>query len=790
MEQPTPDDKKRREPPTGGATASTTDTDAVVRPTKRALSSSESLPPTSASNAVSNETKDPNLLLFQNRAIKIRVEEQKKEIGDRETKIKNLSYKLRTFEETMSCLCRAWDQLNNGLHVLTGRLDFDDTSFDCSVLLPSCNIVESYHFLSNYITEPQALDDNYTFEQLLQNRIKKTQTAFSKIAELQMQYKQINDQSSYLADQSSSFQSSIKELRLELERSTDELTLERKKLIKLQDDIPRIPAVRMPSPMLGGSSSGSAHPSPVNGPVTPKLENGGKDVCTSDEYVELQKQSEARLFEARKLREEKANLTKELQQIHIEIRNIPEERILNSMPYQILRQRLQVVSEELDIKTAVHNKLQHELQQVTVARRMDRESLEAIELQRRLGLDRRVLQLELEATELKSEKEKLINIIDQRNPNIPSQEYIAESRLLLDTKDQDVLKLKKECETLKSNIEKYTDSKLEITRIEQKALRDLETKNLEIKDLFDKLREITRTNEELKQAEKRLTEREKELQLSVELLKSQSSEQTDVIELRISENKLKEEVQSMQKRVQEASDLKAQHVAEIQALQDKQKIALRDLELQVAQSSEIQESQKQEIEALMMEIDSMGKAYEQMQEQNTRLIKQLSDKEDTHAHLMAENIKSQQTIRLAKEAQVSMEEKVARGEDKLKNQADVMAKIDEKCLLLQKQLSKVTEDLHICNFELEKHKRYVRENSAHSTELKTQLDHLGALNSELKKKADDSIFALEREIDKAKRLDEEKHLLKKKLEKLNVTNSPTTSSTPDEELRQVHVYNL
>jgi len=890
MDQTPPhSDLKRRDNP------SLPDSD-VSRPNKRVLSSSE------ASIPVPVEQKDQNLLLFQNRAMKIRVEEQKLEINDREQKIKGLSNKLHIYEETVSCLCRVWDQLNTGLHILLGRVNFDSNMID--ELIPKGYSSESFQFLRKYITEPHPVEDGFSIEQNLQKKIYKTQHIFTKISEaierehilsnavirllksskdglksndidnllkddndklskqnqfiqniydkLQIQHKQLSDQQSLLTEQTVTYQNNIKDLKLELEKSNDDLIIERKRVIKLKDETLRaVPTVKVPSPALSSSTVSNGSSSNLNNSNNNNSNNnnnnnnssnnsinvGGNNiilkpgdnyilngathngVIITEEYLnELSKQAESRLNEARKLREEKANLLKELQQLQIDIRIIPEERILNSMPYQILRQRLQLVSDELDIHRNQCNKLQNDLTQFNISRRLDREALEAFELQRRQSLERRVSQLEGESVELKSEKEKLINLIEQRNPTI-SQEYVAESRMLLDTKDSDIKKLRTEVEQLKADIEKYKAPKQEIEKAKEFVQRDIHSKNIEIKELLDKLKTINLQNEELKLNEKKLIEREKELLINLEHLKDNNNNSNNnnnetttttttnnnnenkeeeekekvkvkdkeeiIVELKISESKLKDELVELKSKLTELEQGKDKYQSEIDNISNQFKEKIKQLDITIAASLAIQESQKQEIEALIMEIDSMGKAYENMQEQNTRLIKQISDKEDNHAHLMAENIKAQQTIRLSKEAQLAMEDKLSRNEEKLKAQSELMQKIEEKSTLLQKQLSKVTEDLQFCNFELEKHKRFVRENSAHSLELKTQLDHLGILNVELKKKADDSIFALEREIDKAKRLDEEKQLLKRKLEKAS-SNASSNSSTAEEELRLVN----
>jgi len=51
---------------------------------------------------------------------------------------------------------------------------------------------------------------------------------------------------------------------------------------------------------------------------------------------------------------------------------------------------------------------------------------------------------------------------------------------------------------------------------------------------------------------------------------------------------------------------------------------------------------KQEEEALLNEMEVTGQAFEDMQEQNSRLIQQLREKDDANFKLMSERIKSNQ----------------------------------------------------------------------------------------------------------------------------------------------------
>lgn len=62
---------------------------------------------------------------------------------------------------------------------------------------------------------------------------------------------------------------------------------------------------------------------------------------------------------------------------------------------------------------------------------------------------------------------------------------------------------------------------------------------------------------------------------------------------------------------------------------------IRDLEKNL-------ETRKQEEAALLNEIEVTGQAFEDMQEQNSRLLCQLREKDDAHIKLMVERVKLQQ----------------------------------------------------------------------------------------------------------------------------------------------------
>ena len=72
---------------------------------------------------------------------------------------------------------------------------------------------------------------------------------------------------------------------------------------------------------------------------------------------------------------------------------------------------------------------------------------------------------------------------------------------------------------------------------------------------------------------------------------------------------------------------------------------IRDLEKNL-------ETRKQEEAALLNEIEVTGQAFEDMQEQNSRLLSQLREKDDAHIKLMVERVKLQQSQKAMSEEKI------------------------------------------------------------------------------------------------------------------------------------------
>ena len=81
-----------------------------------------------------------------------------------------------------------------------------------------------------------------------------------------------------------------------------------------------------------------------------------------------------------------------------------------------------------------------------------------------------------------------------------------------------------------------------------------------------------------------------------------------------------------------------------------------------------------------------GQAFEDMQEQNSRLIQQLREKDDANFKLMSERIKSNQIQRLAREERETLCQQGNTLSTQIEAQNQVVRKLEEKERLLQSNL--------------------------------------------------------------------------------------------------------
>merc|ERR1711902_392856 len=113
---------------------------------------------------------------------------------------------------------------------------------------------------------------------------------------------------------------------------------------------------------------------------------------------------------------------------------------------------------------------------------------------------------------------------------------------------------------------------------------------------------------------------------------------------------------------------------------------IKQLEEQAATLQKQVANHRQEEEALLNEMEVTGQAFEDMQEQNSRLIQQLREKDDANFKLMSESIKSKKIQLLAREERETLTQQGNTLSTQIEAQNQVVRKLEEKERLLQSNL--------------------------------------------------------------------------------------------------------
>ncbi|XP_059165912.1 E3 ubiquitin-protein ligase Bre1-like isoform X2 [Physella acuta] len=255
----------------------------------------------------------------------------------------------------------------------------------------------------------------------------------------------------------------------------------------------------------------------------------------------------------------------------------------------------------------------------------------------------------------------------------------------------------------------------------------------------------------------------RDLKLLLDTYKAAPKEQREKIQLMSAEKKARQEVEELKahiKKMQESERRERRKLADEDAMRKIKKMEETILELQKSLAN-----QKQREEALLNDLDVTGQAFEDMQEQNTRLLQQLREKDDANFKLMSERIKSNQIQKLLREEKDVLTEQVVTLQSQVEAQNLVVRSLEEKERLLQNSLSTVEKEQAITQQAMEMHKRKAVESSQTAADLKLHLDKYQAQLKEAQVAVAEKTASLEQEVFKYKRMQEEVAKLNRKLER-------------------------
>ncbi|EFN79821.1 E3 ubiquitin-protein ligase Bre1 isoform X4 [Harpegnathos saltator] len=288
---------------------------------------------------------------------------------------------------------------------------------------------------------------------------------------------------------------------------------------------------------------------------------------------------------------------------------------------------------------------------------------------------------------------------------------------------------------------------------------------------------------DLKAQLKKAVNEMKEMKLLLDMYKGVGKEQRDKVQLMAAERKTRAELEDLRQQIKKIQESKREERKKL-ADEDAQ-IKIKKLEDQAYTLQRQVACQKQEEEALLNEMEVTGQAFEDMQEQNSRLIQQLREKDDANFKLMTERIKSNQLHKLAREEKDVLKEQVSTLTTQVEAANVVVRKLEEKERLLQNSLATVEKELAVRQQAMEMHKRKAIESAQSAADLKLHLEKYHSQMKEAQQVVAEKTSSLEAEAYKTKRLQEEIAQLRRKVERMKkIELAETLDEVMAEELRE------
>uniref|UniRef100_A0A8C0R4B0 E3 ubiquitin protein ligase n=1 Tax=Canis lupus dingo TaxID=286419 RepID=A0A8C0R4B0_CANLU len=380
-----------------------------------------------------------------------------------------------------------------------------------------------------------------------------------------------------------------------------------------------------------------------------------------------------------------------------------------------------------------------------------------------------------EPAELKQDPE---DVPAQSSASKASQEEVNEIKSKRDEEERERERREKERERERER-EKEKEREREKQKLKESEKERDSAKDKEKGKHDDGRKKEAEVIKQLKIELKKAQESQKEMKLLLDMYRSAPKEQRDKVQLMAAEKKSKAELEDLRQRLK---DLEDKEKKENKKMADEDALRkIRAVEEQIEYLQKKLAMAKQEEEALLSEMDVTGQAFEDMQEQNIRLMQQLREKDDANFKLMSERIKSNQIHKLLKEEKEELADQVLTLKTQVDAQLQVVRKLEEKEHLLQSNIGTGEKELGLRTQALEMNKRKAMEAAQLADDLKAQLELAQKKLHDFQDEIVENSVTKEKDMFNFKRAQEDISRLRRKLE---TTKKPDNVPKCDEILME------
>nr|GMD77663.1 E3 ubiquitin-protein ligase BRE1-like 1 [Ipomoea batatas] len=552
----------------------------------------------------------------------------------------------------------------------------------------------------------------------------------------------------------------IKRLRGELEKTIADLEESNRKLaiLKAEKDVTKgafFPVLNVGNKHVAGD----------------KVRDKQKDMQDMESTLkELLDQSSFRLLELKHLHHERIEILKNLSNLQNMLKNV--KYICSSHSYVLIKEQLEKTKADLAQYQSMYKKIQVEKDNLSWREKEMNLKNDLLDVLHRSSTvaDSRINDLEMEIQKHKRERNLIEMRLEEASREPGRKEIISEFKTLVSS-------FPEEMGSMQNQLRKYKETAANVhsLRADVQSLSNILNQKVE---QLEKLSAISVAQDtemlKLQAIVQDLKENAVELNLFLDMFRRESPYNRDVLEARDSEFRAWASVQSLKTSLDE-QNLETRVKTSIEAeARSQQKLAATEAEIaelrqklevskrEQSRLSEALKSKHEETEAYLSEIETIGQAYDDMQNQNQQLLQQITERDDYNIKLVMEGIRArQQQDALLKENQTL--EKVIQENKATCNFYELKAaRIDDQLRTCSDQVQRLAEDRVQNRVTLESSQKRLIDVKKSSQQQRKVLEELQSKVDKSRVDLADQQIDLEKERFQRKRAEEDVEALRRK----------------------------
>ncbi|KAG0344453.1 E3 ubiquitin-protein ligase bre1 [Podila humilis] len=477
--------------------------------------------------------------------------------------------------------------------------------------------------------------------------------------------------------------------------------------------------------------------------------------ATKEEFLVYRELSASRLAELEEMKVQRIQLKNELDQLRIQLNNLPDDKIQDSQHFKNLLVQMQYARNDAEHYRNEASKLRADLEELHMSRRKFMDSLESEEKNRRATLEGELKKLESDISRVRDSRDRFQQMYEARcTKDDYEMQQNQEIRKIANTRKDRITTLATDIQRLQIMLAANTGDRdafaFYLSGSSDKSFLD----DMKIK---------------LRHAEEHI----KALTIELEASKQAAAQVRDLETVTASEFKLRAQVEELTSKLAKMETLIGSSADEpVQALM--MTIKAKDETIQVL---EAKVQAHEAVQApLLNELHTVATAWGQLEEATSRKVIDLAQKEDLIYKLLSDKTRQESKCNLlirAKDASANMTAVMKRQSDM---QLDQIRRLEEREKNLNIQMATLEREQSLLNNSVMVHKNklqeYTQQNSSFKDKFSRQEERLAELQNLLKERTE----AFENEAHARKRVMEESEQLKRKIEEHSKTEATGDNS--------------